>query len=66
MRPKSFVNIFITYDYTIDIPTMGTPRGNMRFVFTQFIVIVLDCTISFSLWWTMVKIAVYTQKCEQK
>ena len=31
-----------------------------------FIVIVLDCTISFSLWWTMVKMAIYTQKCEQK
>ena len=26
----------------------------------------LDCTISFSLWWTMVKVAIYTQKCEQK
>ena len=26
----------------------------------------LDCTISFSLWWTMVKIAIYTQKCQQK
>ena len=26
----------------------------------------LDCTISFSLWWAMVKMAVYTQKCEQK
>ena len=26
----------------------------------------LDCTISFSLWWTMVKMAIYTQKCEQK
>ena len=24
------------------------------------------CTISFSLWWTMVKMAIYTQKCEQK
>ena len=22
-------------------------------------------TISFSLWWTMVKMAIYTQKCEQ-
>ena len=26
----------------------------------------LGCTISFSLWWTMVKMAIYTQKCEQK
>ena len=26
----------------------------------------LDCTISFSLWWTMAKMAIYTQKCEQK
>ena len=26
----------------------------------------LDCTISFSLWWTIVKMAIYTQKCEQK
>ena len=26
----------------------------------------LDCTISFSLWWTMVKMAIYTKKCEQK
>ena len=26
----------------------------------------LDCTISFSLWWTMVKMAIYTQKYEQK
>ena len=26
----------------------------------------LDCTISFSLWWTMVKMVIYTQKCEQK
>ena len=26
----------------------------------------LDCTISFSLWWTLVKMAIYTQKCEQK
>ena len=25
-----------------------------------------DCTISFSLWCTMVKMAIYTQKCEQK
>ena len=29
-------------------------------------VIVLDCTIPFSLWWTMVKMAIYTQKYEQK
>ena len=26
----------------------------------------LDCTISFPLWWTMVKMAIFTQKCEQK
>ena len=26
----------------------------------------LDCTISFSLWWTIVKMAIYTKKCEQK
>ena len=26
----------------------------------------LDCTISFSFWWPMVKMAIYTQKCEQK
>ena len=26
----------------------------------------LECTISFSLWWTMVKMAIHTQKCEQK
>ena len=26
----------------------------------------LDCTISFYLWWTMVKMAIYTQKYEQK
>ena len=26
----------------------------------------LDCTRSFSLWWTMVKMTIYTQKCEQK
>ena len=66
MRPKSFVIIFITYVYTIDIPTIGSHRDNMCFVFTEFIVIVLDCTISFSLRWTMVKMAIYTQKCEQK
>ena len=66
MRPKSFVIIFITYVYTIDIPTMGSHRDNMCFVFTKFIVIVLDCTISFSLWWTMVKMAIHTQKCKQK
>ena len=66
MRPKRFVIIFITYVYTIDIPTMGSHGDNMCFVFTQFVVIVLDCTISFSLWWTMVKMAIYTQKCKQK
>ena len=55
MCPKSFVIIFITYVYTIDIPTMGSHRDNMCFVLTQFIVIALNCTISFSLWWTMVK-----------
>ena len=31
MRPKSFVIIFITYVYTIDIPTMGSHRDNMCF-----------------------------------
>ena len=31
MRPKSFAIILITYDYTIDIPTMGS---HMCFVFT--------------------------------
>ena len=66
MRPKSSVIIFITYVYTRDIPTMGSQRDNMCFVFTQFIVIVLDCTISFPLWWIMVKMAIFTQKCEQK
>ena len=45
---------------------MGSHRDNMYFVFALFIVIVLDCTISFSIWWTMVKMAIYTQKCEQK
>ena len=34
MRPKSFVIIFITNFYTIDIPTMGSLRDNMCFVFT--------------------------------
>ena len=34
MRPKSFVIIFITYVYTIDIPTVGSHRDNMCFVFT--------------------------------
>ena len=34
MRPKSFAIIFITYVYTIDIPTKGSHRGNMCFVFT--------------------------------
>ena len=66
MRPKRFVIIFITHVYTIDIPNMGSHGDNMCFVFTQFVVIVLDCTISFSLWWTMVKMAIYTQKYEQK
>ena len=58
MRPKSFVFIFIIHfhlHYTIDMPTMGSHRDNM-----------LDCTISFPLWWTIVKMAIYTQKCEQK
>ena len=26
----------------------------------------LECKISFSLWWAMVKMAICTQKCEQK
>ena len=26
----------------------------------------LDCLISFSLWWTVVKIAIHTPKCKQK
>ena len=30
MRPKSFVIIFFTYVYTIDIPTMGSHRDNIR------------------------------------
>ena len=34
MRPKSFVVILITYVYTIDLPTMGSDRDNMCFVFT--------------------------------
>ena len=34
MRPKSFAIIFITYVYTTDIPTMGSHRDNMCFVFT--------------------------------
>ena len=29
MRPKNFVIIFITYVYTMDIPTMGSHRDNM-------------------------------------
>ena len=29
MRPKSFVIIFITYVYTIDIPTMGSHGDNV-------------------------------------
>ena len=29
MRPKSFAIIFITYVYTIDIPTMGSHRENV-------------------------------------
>ena len=29
MRPKSFVIIFMTCVYTIDIPTMGSYRDNM-------------------------------------
>ena len=29
MRPKSFVIIFITYVYTIDIPTMGSYGDKM-------------------------------------
>ena len=29
MRPKSFAIIFITYVYTTDIPTMGSPRDNI-------------------------------------
>ena len=32
MRLKSFVIILITYVYTIDIPTMGSHRGNMCYV----------------------------------
>ena len=31
MRPKSFVIIFVTYVYTIDIPVMGSHRDNMCF-----------------------------------
>ena len=31
---KSFVIIFITYVYTIDIPTMGPYVDSMCFVFT--------------------------------
>ena len=27
MRPKSFIIIFITYVYNIDIPTMGSHKG---------------------------------------
>ena len=30
MRPKSIVIIFITYVYTIDIPTLGSHRDNIR------------------------------------
>ena len=43
MRPKIFTIIFITYVYTIDIPTMGSHRDNICFV----IVIVLERTIFF-------------------
>ena len=53
------------FSYTIDIPSMGSHRDNMCFIFKEFTVIVLDCTISFSLWWTKVKLAIYSQ-CEQK
>ena len=41
MHPRSFVIIFITYVYTIDIPTMGSHRDNMCFVFTKSIASVL-------------------------
>ena len=60
-----FQETFITYVCTIDTH-YRSHRDNMCFVFTEFIVILQDCTISFSLWWTMVKMAIYTQKCEQK
>ena len=66
MRPKSFPIIFIAYFYTMDIPTMGSHRDNMCFMSTQLTVIVLDSTISFSLWWTMEKMVIFTQKCEQR
>ena len=33
MRPKSFVIIFITYGYTVDIPAMGSHRVNMSCVY---------------------------------
>ena len=67
MRPKSFVTICITYVYTIDtidIPTMGSHRDNMFSVY----VIHSNCARlhNFFLWWTMVKMAIYTHKCEQK
>ena len=40
MCPKCFVIIFITYVYTIDIPTTGSHRDNMCFVY----VIHSNCT----------------------
>ena len=66
MRPKSFVIICITYVYTIDtidIPTMGSHRDMFRVY-----VIHSNCARlhNFFLWWSMVKMAIYTQKCEHK
>ena len=42
--------------------------SSKRHVFRVYVIhiIVLVCPISFSLWWTMVKMAIHTQKCEQK
>ena len=63
---KKFCNHFHYIYFYYRHSNMGSQWDNMCFMFTKFIVIVLDCTISFSLWWTMVKMAIYTQNCEQK
>ena len=65
MRPKSFVIIFITYVYTIDIPTMGSHRDNMFRVY----VIHSNCARLHNFFLFMMDYGendYYTQKCEQK
>ena len=64
MRPKRLVIIFITYVYTVDIPTVGSHRDN---VFRVYIIYSNCARLHNSfLWWSMVKMAIYTEKCEQK